>query len=191
MLKLSLYSGTFQRIFGCLGQLSVVESLVEKHGCDPNVRDVDECTPLHLAMLENHKAMAEKLIKSYKCDVNSQKLSQQHCTPPAWPVNFGYEKIVKMLLEHKVNRDIRNNEKDTPLHSAAFHGHCKVIKLLLTEKSCVKEPKGFDGCTPLHYGATTGQLAIVESLVSETRLQCVLCRRRRPDPSPHDCLLRK
>jgi ankyrin repeat protein len=44
---------------------------------------------------------------------------------------YGYLDMIPLLLEHIVNLDATSNERNTPLHLAASHGHLAVVRLLV------------------------------------------------------------
>jgi len=63
------------------------------------------------------------------------------------------------------------NEKDvkfgiTPLHTAAYHGHTEIVKLLLKRKADINA-KDKDGETPLIAALTSGHTEIGELLINK------------------------
>jgi ankyrin repeat protein len=79
---------------------------------------------------------------------------------------FGYEVIIKLLLEAKA--DV--NSKDdfggrTPLSWAAENGHEGIVKLLLEAKANINSKDDFGGQTPLSWAAENGNKDIVKLLL--------------------------
>ena len=66
----------------------------------------------------------------------------------------------------RVDVDARAPSGATPLHVAAYFGHCDVVALLLQRRADV-DARREDGTTPLHAAAKNGHLEVVEALVGE------------------------
>jgi ankyrin repeat protein len=76
----------------------------------------------------------------------------------------GFLESLKILLEMKVDVDVRDEFKATPLHWAAYYGHEEIVKLLLQAKATV-DVVHKDGTTPLIDAAGKGHARIVEILL--------------------------
>ena len=63
-----------------------------------------------------------------------------------------------------MDKNPKNHNNSTPLHSAAASGHLSVCQLLI-EKVADKNPKDEGGWTPLHYAAQNGHLAICQLII--------------------------
>ena len=67
---------------------------------------------------------------------------------------------VKILAPLTKNPNAPNEEKDTPIHNAAFYGHIEIIKILLLLIENTNPPDG-EGETPIHVAAYKGHTEIV------------------------------
>ena len=86
-------------------------------------------------------------------------------TPLSWASWYGYEAVVKLLLEKGAVLDAESFHSDqTPLSYAAGNGHEAVVKLLL-EKGAAREARSSSGRTPLSYAAGNGHEAVVKLLL--------------------------
>ena len=59
---------------------------------------------------------------------------------------------VKILAPLTKNPNAPNEDKDTPIHNAAFYGHIEIIKILLLLIENTNPPDG-EGETPIHVAA--------------------------------------
>jgi len=82
--------------------------------------------------------------------------------PLHYAAEHGFDEGLRLLLESRANVDVPNNEKCTALHIASYHGHLKMVDLLLHCYARVVEDK--DGITPLHLAACGGHTDIVQLL---------------------------
>ena len=119
-----------------------------------NSRDSEGRTPLHVAVESNcNKEQVEKLIK-YGADVNALiecKDSKTIRELPKESSNFDGDlslhvairkqnvEIVKLLLEHKANINVKNHLNCTPIFFACIWNSLEMVKLLLEHGANVNE----------------------------------------------------
>ena len=61
------------------------------------------------------------------------------------------DEITKLLLEEaKIDPNAKNNDGDTPLHTACRKGRSKQVKLLVRDERCNPNEKDSPGDTALH-----------------------------------------
>jgi ankyrin repeat protein len=77
----------------------------------------------------------------------------------------GHVQVVKELLGHGADVNVKDNNIWTPLHFACWKGHAQVFKELVDHGADI-EAKDNDGRTPLHCACLTGHVAVVNELVS-------------------------
>jgi ankyrin repeat protein len=100
---------------------------------DPNLvnsYNSDGFQPLGLACFFGHFDVAEYLIKA-GAHVNSKSNNGLKAAPIQSAAAGGHKKIVKMLLEHGADPNIREQAGYTPLHAAAQNGDEQLIRILL------------------------------------------------------------
>lgn len=100
---------------------------------DPNLVNAyseDGFHPLGLACFFGHFDVAEYLVKA-GAGINSRSNNRLKAAPIQSAAARGHRKIVRMLLEHGADPNIREQGGYTPLHAAAQNGDDEMIRLLL------------------------------------------------------------
>lgn len=100
---------------------------------DPNLVNTyspDGFQPLGLACFFGHFDVAEYLTKA-GANLNSRSHNKLKAAPIQSATARGHRKIVKMLLEHGADPNIREQGGFTPLHAAAQNGDDEMIRILL------------------------------------------------------------
>ena len=78
----------------------------------------------------------------------------------------GHLKIVKYLVEEVgMNPEIRDRNRNTPLHYASWSGQLKIVKYFVEEAKVDTEPRDEKGDTPLHDASCQGYLEIVKYFI--------------------------
>jgi len=90
----------------------------------------DGFQPLGLACFFGHLDSAEYLVKA-GAPINALSRNELSAAPIHSAAAGGYRKIVKMLLEHHADPNIRERGGFTPLHAAAQNGDDEMIRILL------------------------------------------------------------
>jgi ankyrin repeat domain-containing protein 50 len=87
------------------------------------------------------------------------------CSPLFYASCIGLEVVVLLLLEHKVDVNVKETYMEsTALHQAAKRGHEVVVRLLLEYKADV-DAKDEDGRTALYWAVNRGDEAVVRLLL--------------------------
>ena len=100
---------------------------------DPNLVNAyseDGFHPLGLACFFGHFDVAEYLVKA-GAGINSRSNNRLKAAPIQSAASRGHRKIVRMLLEHGADPNIREQGGYTPLHAAAQNGDDEMIRLLI------------------------------------------------------------
>jgi ankyrin repeat protein len=84
-------------------------------------------------------------------------------TPLLVAVCRGHLDVVRYLLAQGSAATRRNNNNDSALHLAAFHGHADVAAVFLTAEA--QTLRNFSGDTPLTLAAFSGHAAVVKMLL--------------------------
>jgi ankyrin repeat protein len=90
----------------------------------------DGFQPLGLACYFGHYDTAEYLIKA-GAQINSQARNELKATPIHSAAAGGHEKIVRLLLDHGADANVREQGGFTPLHAAAQNGDVEIVRALL------------------------------------------------------------
>ncbi len=90
----------------------------------------DGFQPLGLACFFGHLDTAEYLVKA-GAQINALSHNELSAAPIQSAATGGHRKIVKMLLEHRADPNIRTQGGYTPLHAAAQNGDEEMIRILL------------------------------------------------------------
>src|SRR6516162_2102744 len=77
------------------------------------------------------------------------------------------ERLKALLATDSSLLEARDKDQSTPLHCAAWKGHCEIVKLLLEAGADANARNENDhwGTTPLHAAAHANQPAIAELLI--------------------------
>ena len=114
----------------------------------------DGFQPLGLASFFGHLDSAEYLVKA-GAPVNALSHNELGAAPIQSAAAGGHIKIVKMLLEHHADPNIRERGGYTPLHTAAQNGDDEMIRILLYGGADLML-KNYDGKTALDLAMTAG-----------------------------------
>ena len=145
-------------IFGCV---DIIRWLLNR-GADAISQKGDRWTPLNLAAHIMHPEAVQVLLEyGADSDINSQ--NDEDVTPlfkalfypgTSLEVNVVVD-IVRQLLKHGANPNIRDRSQSTPLHRASSKGWVEVARLLLSFGANVDE-KDEEGRTPFHVTSSKG-----------------------------------
>jgi len=144
------------------GNVEEVEELLNK-GVDPNVKDEDGNTPLHLAIMSDHLQIAKLLIEK-GADVNAKNKREK--TPLHIAVERSNEKAAVLLIEKGADVNAGDSVKSTSLHVAVDQGSLAIARLLV-EKGADVNARNLWGKTPLHYAARHPHAGIAALLIEK------------------------
>ncbi|KAH0552985.1 hypothetical protein GP486_006818 [Trichoglossum hirsutum] len=149
------------------GDLKLAEVLLDA-GTWPNPRSANgpnsETTPLHMALIEKHPDVAERLLQSP--DIEIDAIDGSGKTPLHLAACRGNLRVVKELLLLGADAEGGKTTELTPLRAAAQEGHLEVIKALLAaEPSPNVNSMDDSGGTVLQAAAYGGHLAVVDFLL--------------------------
>jgi len=142
------------------GDVEKVQALLQ---ADPKVveaRTGDGNTPLHVAALEGHTAVAQALLDGH-AQVNARGLREE--TPLHMAIYDGHRAMVGLLLANRADVNAPSATGETPLHVAARKGHREVVELLLAEKADLRL-RDKSGRTAKAVAAESGHWEIVALL---------------------------
>ncbi|MEK6237918.1 MAG: ankyrin repeat domain-containing protein [Planctomycetales bacterium] len=143
------------------GDLKSVKQLLSE---DPKLADApnkDGLTPLYLAARRGHLKVAEHLIEQ-KAGVN---LLASGDGPLHVAAEENQAEMIRLLLKHGAEIDLRNAAKDTPLHMACWEGAAESAVLLLKNKADLEAADENDD-RPLHLACAGGHEETVKALLA-------------------------
>jgi ankyrin repeat protein len=121
-------------------------NLLMDMGADVKTQDISGTTPLHLAALNNHKEIAEQLIRK-GAEIDAR--NEDGKTPLYYSINHSLE-IAELLISHGANVNAEDVYGQTPL----FKVHkCNTFMELLVKNGADVNKKDIDGITSLQYAA--------------------------------------
>ncbi|KAN0136186.1 hypothetical protein V8E53_006046 [Lactarius tabidus] len=149
------------------GKVDIMRWLLS-HGADTNSRDDDLWTPLYMAAF-NIRLEAVQVLLEHNADINSQDIEggtplirvllEDRSSPEGKIVD-----MVRWLLEHGADPNIRRHDNTTALHRASSRGSLEVAQLLLSYGAKVGEKDG-SGRTPFQLAASKGNDEMTKLLV--------------------------
>ena len=158
---------TLLHIASVSGQADLMRWLLH-HGADANARTVTGRTPLHVATYNMHLEAVQVLLE-HNAEINSQRDNGRtplyetlFCLPSSNEGNVA--DVVRRLLEHRADTNIRDLSHSTPLHQASSSGSLEVTRLLLSYGANVDEKDG-QGMTPLQVASSKGYDEITKLLL--------------------------
>ena len=95
-----------------------------------NAYAADGFQPLGLACFFGHLDVADYLIKA-GAPINSPSRNELRAAPIHSAAAAGHANIVELLLKHKADPNVREQNGYTPLHAAAQNGDVEMIRTLL------------------------------------------------------------
>uniref|UniRef100_I3JWX6 Ankyrin repeat domain 27 n=1 Tax=Oreochromis niloticus TaxID=8128 RepID=I3JWX6_ORENI len=145
-----------------------------------NSCNVDAFTPLHVAALHGHLALATLLIR-HGANVNAR--TNQSATPLHLACQNSHIPVVRFLLECNAKLNKKDHYGNTPLIHACLRGNLETATILLQSNALVNVAN-LQGNTALHEVVRGGHLALVELLLRGGASPGIRNKRQR---TPLDC----
>ncbi|KAE8417808.1 hypothetical protein BDV36DRAFT_283421 [Aspergillus pseudocaelatus] len=160
---------------------STITKLFLERGVDADSLGINGLTPLLLALLYGHTAIAEQLLATGRTNPDSKDNSgrtplliaarggHKSITSLSLAAENGHEAIVRLLLEKGADLECKDSKYgQTPLSLAAENGHEVVVKLLLGIGKAKPDVKDNCGRTPLFYATKYGYGSIVTAILTSS-----------------------
>ena len=143
------------------GWLDIVKLLIEKYGCDSNMRN-EHCnqSPLDWA-----KRYYKNDVVSYLQEINSSLY---------WACFQGNKRLVLKLLNPDSVNYVHPVLGDTPLHRACKRGCLDIVKLLIEEYGCDPTVRTGSNKNVLHYACGHGHIDVVKYLIDKQHVNPLL-----------------
>ena len=132
---------------------------------DPNVKEPDGMTALHLAAARGHEQCVDLLLEAL---ANLEAKLLQGTTALHMAARRNQAKMVKFLVEKGADKDMLTDDaaQVTAMHFAASEGYMDVLLTLISLKAGV-DIGSTAGATPLHFAALSGHRDIAQVLLRE------------------------
>ena len=152
------------------GDVDKVRRLLKDSGCDVNVTDNKNWTPLHYACTWGDLDMARMWIGTFKADMTIQ--DRYGITTLMLAIKHGHDNVAHALLEdYQCPVDIRDEDGNTELHYACGMGKLDLVRMLITHKADMTIPNE-DGATALILAIKYGKDNVAHALIED--YQCPL-----------------
>lgn len=140
----------------------VVKFLLDKK-VDLGLADKVGNLPIHVAVFAKNLQFLELLLLADKTLLNRK--GESGLTPLCKAVKSNQFVLAKFLLDQGADQTIPDDEGDLPIHWAASSNDKKLCELLFSEE--LKDSKGYNGNTPLHYAVDSGNPQVVKFLLDQ------------------------
>ncbi|XP_039989970.1 ankyrin repeat domain-containing protein 27 isoform X2 [Xiphias gladius] len=155
-------------------------SVLQAGALGVNSCNVDGFTPLHVAALHGHSALAALLIR-HGANINAR--TNQSATPLHLACQNSHVQVVRFLLECNAKLNKKDHYGNTPLINACLCGNLETVTTLLQSNALVNVAN-LQGNTALHEAVRGGQQALVELLLRVGASPGLRNKRQR---TPLDC----
>ena len=150
------------------GDVEKIRRYFEDSGCDVNVTDNENWTPLHYACTWGDLDMARMLIGTFKADMTIQNRNIKGTTALMLVIKHGHDNVAHALLEdYQCPVDIRDKDGDTVLHYACRANATQSMKTLIQKYKVDMYARNYYNNTPLHVAAECGKQEVALALIQE------------------------
>ncbi|KAK3742362.1 hypothetical protein QZH41_019298, partial [Actinostola sp. cb2023] len=141
-----------------------VELILSKENSLAGVQNIDEDTPLHLAVSNGWLKIVQLLLDGQNSRM-ANSLDKNERTPLHLAAKNGHVEIVEFLLQTGASIQ-RDSNGQTPLHLAAMTGSLCIVELLLSDNLfCLNQTDKLQE-TALHLAVQAGHANVVEYFIS-------------------------
>lgn len=142
--------------------LKVAETLIDWPKTNIEARTDKDESPLMMAALKGHLALAKKLIDK-GADVNKPGWAPLH-----YAATGGHVELMKLLLDHYAFIDAESPNGTTPLMMAAMYGTAPAVKLLL-EEGADTAMKNMQGLSAVDFANRANRKDVAEMILAAIR----------------------
>ena len=163
------------------GWLSVIHTLIKKHGFDPASVDAINQTAVHYAAKHAEYEAFKILVTNHNCDPMCRNSKGE--TPLLFATESGSIEIVKYYMTSPLGCDGNTTYDGKSLGIiAAEHGHIYILKYLIKECNFNVQICSSEGNCALDLAARSGHIDIVKYLISECKCDPNKKKEWRGDP---------
>ncbi|EFX03589.1 ankyrin unc44 [Grosmannia clavigera kw1407] len=150
------------------GHTEVVQVLLEEADNSKQIESLedDDMTPLHKAVLSNHKDVVALLLEHHEKKKVPLDVSDWYSRCSLhYAASLGYDDITRLLVKGGATLDVVDEDGETPLLKACKSGHDAVVDYLVAEGADVTL-ESQHGLTPLLAAAMGGSKTIMGRIAS-------------------------
>lgn len=125
--------------FAVVNNSIAVTNVLLDAGVNLDVKTKVDRTPLHLAAFYGHEEIAEMILSSGKCMVNSKDFFKM--TPLHWAVEKRHKGIVRLLLQHDADPTVVSKFGKTPIAIAVQTEQPDILEILENAKNSQQSKK--------------------------------------------------
>lgn len=166
---------SIESLFNAPNGAWTIEQLLLSNKLDSNMQGIQKGHALiHWAVRANNSDVLGVLLNNKRTNLDIK--NKNGCTALSFAVAQGKVVATHVLLDHKADSDILNENKHTLLHTAIMGyfsmgvswkpNYFEIIKLLITRSQILVNAVDIDGKTALHYAVISRQKKIVKLLLS-------------------------
>ena len=150
-------------LWACRGNHIETARQLMRLGANLQLQNDKGSSPLYFAVRYGFEQLVSVLIKEGKADVHQQR-KLGFISPIVLASALGYTNIVRILLDHGAEINLKIEKGFTPLHHAAVQGNVDTVELLL-DRGAYIEADNDDGDCALLLAAQEDQIEVVEILI--------------------------
>jgi len=118
---------------------------------------------IHDAVRSGNLDKVKTLLRTHSEWLNSPDQNQK--TPLLLSLESGHIDIARYLIEQGADVNLKDKDKSSPLHNAAFLGNLEIVDLLLKKGASSVNEGNFRGQTPLLFACEKGHPGVVTRLL--------------------------
>ena len=144
--------------------------LLIKFHHDPTLTNSDGYTPLHLLIMSS--AIHRDAVFEYMLEIgfDEEQFTADGKSALVLACEYGRSRIVNLCLEHGLNPNQPDYHNTSCLQYAILGNFAPIVRTLLQYEADSNQV-GFEGMSPLHDVAATGNLEIVTILIEESKME--------------------
>ena len=172
------------------GDVGLVRSLISEYRANVNAKDDKNNAPIHVAAFNGKKDVVLALSSDFGCSVNCRGELGQTVVHIACYTDFlssvdffvlqvkvnvsNVDFIKELILQHKADVNAQDDNNDTPLHVAAYHGKEKIVLALINDFHCDLTLSGNLGKSFLHSACANNKANVLIAISNCTQISIPL-----------------
>ena len=131
-------------------------------GANPKLADQDGNTPLHFVRSEE---ICKQLLRA-RADIHARSVGHQRTALHHLCIDYEDIELVEMLIKAGIDVDVKNNDDETPLLNAIFHGYMKTAEKLIELGADINAANTSSSDNTIHFAVNYNHHEIFPSLLA-------------------------